>query len=85
MELTMAEFAAFSVKSKCQILDYKATHVSCISTDKYDLQLYCMNGNYYVAYVCRDANKTEKIEPVLNSDMLYMFVQDMDIAGILPD
>ena len=62
MELTMAEFAAFSTKSKCQILNYKATHVSCISTCMYDLQLYNMDGDYYVAHVCRTSNKTEKIE-----------------------
>ena len=81
----MAEFAAFSVKSKCQILSYKATQVSCVSTSAYDLQLYCMNGNYYVAHVCNKSFKTEKIEPVLNNDMLYMFAKDFDISEVLPN
>jgi muramidase (phage lysozyme) len=85
MELTMAEFAAFSTKSKCQILNYKATHVSCVSAGKYDLQLYNMNGDYYVAHVCRTSLRTEKIEPVLNDDMLYMFVKDIDISKELPN
>jgi hypothetical protein len=84
MELTMAEFAAFSLKSKRQILSYKATRVSCITTMKYDLQLYFMNGDYYVAQVCRKTLKAEKIDPVLNRDMLYMFVRDIDLNKLLP-
>ena len=81
----MAEFAAFSTKSKCQILSYKATHVSCISAGTYDLQLYNMDGDYYVAHVCSTSRKTEKIEPVLNDDMLYMFVKDIDLTEVLPN
>lgn len=81
----MAEFAAFSVKSKCQILNYKATRVSCISAGKQKLQLYYMNGQYYVAHICGLTSKTEKIEPVLNDDMLYMFVKDIDLSEVLPN
>ena len=85
MELTMAEFASFSVKSKRQILDYKANCINSITSRNYTLQLYFMNGSYYVAHVNHTTFETEKIEPVLNDDMLYMFVKDIDISSVLPN
>ncbi len=85
MELTMAEFASFSVKSKRQILDYKASRINSITSRNYTLQLYFMNGCYYVAHVNHITFETEKIEPVLNDDMLYMFVKDIDISSVLPN
>ncbi len=81
----MAEFASFSVKSKRQILDYKASRINSITSSNYTLQLYFMNGSYYVAHVNHITFETEKIEPVLNDDMLYMFVKDIDISSVLPN
>lgn len=85
MELTLEEFGCFNLKSKSQILSFKANHVSSISVGKCELQLYVMGDNYYVKQVCRSTGLLEKIDPIVRPDTLYLFARDIDLSAHLPD
>jgi hypothetical protein len=85
MELTLEEFGCFNLKSKSQILSFKANYVSSICVGKSELQLYVMGNNYYVKQVCRSSGLLEKIDPIIKPDTLYLFAKDNDLSAILPD
>lgn len=85
MELTLEEFACFNLKSRNQILSYKADHVSSISFGKNELQLFIMAGAYYVKQICTRSGLVEKIDPLVKSDMLYLFAKNIDLSAFLPD
>ena len=85
MELSIAEFASFNLKSKSQILSYKAHLIGCCNADELNLQLYGMSGKYYIKQVLKATGKTIKIEPVLNSDALMLFIPDTDVGNYFLD
>jgi len=81
MELSMAEFASFNLRSKSQILSYKAHLIGCISTEKNEMQLYGMGGLYYIKYIEKVTDKVLSIEPVINPDMLLLFSTSTNVAA----
>lgn len=84
MDLTLAEFACFNIKSKQQILSYKATHVSSLSLNNGDdLLLYSMNGQYITMQICRASGNPVRIDPIVHKDMLYLFAEKFDVSGLL--
>ena len=83
MELSLAEFACFNLRSKQQILQYKANHISCISINNIELQLYSMNGDYIMMHTDKATGKPVRIETVVPKDMLYLFADQLDVSGLL--
>ena len=80
MELTLAEFGSFNLRSKSQILSYKAHLIGTHNAGKHELHLYGMSGMYYIRQIVKATGITEKIEPVLNPDMLLLFVHNKDVG-----
>ena len=84
MDLTLAEFACFNLKSKHQILNYKASHISSISLENNDeLLLYSMNGQFVTMQINGTSKKPVHINPIVNTDMLYLFSNRIDISDLL--
>ncbi len=84
MDLTLAEFACFSLKSKQQILDYKAVQISSILLDNNDeLLLYSMNSQFVTVQIDNTSKTPVNINPLVNQDMLYLFSNSVDISGLL--
>jgi len=84
MDLTIAEFACFSLKSKQQILNYKANHISSILLDNNDeLLLYGMNGQFVTMQVNKTTRKVVNINPLVNADMLHLFSSRADISELM--
>jgi hypothetical protein len=83
MELTLAEFGSFSLAAKSQILSYKAILVANLALHDCELQLYCMGDDYIIKQVNLPSGKMEKIFPVANSDMLYLFCKDRDLSYLM--
>lgn len=81
----MAEFVSFNLRSKSQILSYKAHLIGSHDADKHVLQLYGMSGIYYIKQIVKATGITEKIEPVINPDMLLLFAMNMDIGTLFMD
>ena len=78
----MAEFVSFNLRSKSQILSYKAHLIGKHSTEKLELLLYGMSGKYYIKEVLKATGETERIEPVLNMDMLLLFAPKTDVGAL---
>lgn len=78
----MAEFVSFNLRSKSQILSYKAHLIGKRSTEKLELLLYGMSGKYYIKEVLKATGETERIEPVLNTDMLLLFAPITDVGAL---
>ena len=79
----MAEFGSFSLAARNQILSYKAMLVANLALQDCELQLYCMGDNYVIKQVNLLSGKMEKIFPVANSDMLYLFCKDRDLSNLI--
>lgn len=79
----MAEFACFNIKSKQEILQYKANHISSIHVDNTEVQLYSMNGDFIMMHICKATGKPERIDTVVSQNMLYLFADQKDISGLL--
>lgn len=85
MELTLAEFSAFSVNARSKILAYKASLVASLTVRNCKLQLFCMGDSYFIKQLNQASGQIERIYPVINSDMLYLFCKDKDLSGLLAD
>ncbi len=84
MELTLAEFACFNLKSKQQILNYKGNYVcSMVLSDGNSLMLYTMNGNFITALKSTKTGEVVQIDSVVNKDILYLFAEKLDLAGFV--
>ncbi len=83
MELTLAEFGSFSLSAKSQILSYKAIMVASLALKDFELQLYCMGDNYVIKQINLPSGRMEKIFPVANSDMIYLFCKDQDLSALM--
>ena len=84
MDLTLAEFACFNLKSKQQILNYKARHISSLSLDNGDnLLLYTMNGQFITMQVNQSTGKPVSVDATVHKDMLYLFVDKIELSGLL--
>ena len=83
MELTLAEFSCFNIKSKQEILQYKAVHIGSISVHNNELKLYSMNGEFIMMHINSVSGKTERIDTVVPKDILYLFAEQSDITGLV--
>lgn len=84
MDLTLAEFSCFNLKSKQQILDYKAMRISSLSLDNGDnLLLYTMNGQFITMQVNQTTGKPVRIDAAVHKDMLYLFADKIELSGLL--
>lgn len=84
MDLTLAEFACFNLKSKQQILNYKARQISSILLENNDeLLLYSMDGQFVTMQVNGASKTPVHINPLVNTDMLYLFSNRVDISELL--
>ena len=83
MELTLAEFACFNLKSKHEILQYKANHISSIHVEDTEVQLYSMNGDFIMMHITKATGNPVRIDTVVPRDMLYLFADQKDISGLL--
>lgn len=79
----MAEFGTFSLKARSQILSYKAILVASLTMQNCELQLFCMGDDYIIKQVNLPSGRMEKIFPVVNNDMLYLFCKDRDISLLM--
>lgn len=84
MDLTLAEFACFNTRSKQQILNYKARHISSLPLDNGDtLMLYTMNSQFITMQVNRASQKAIRIDSIVHKDMIQLFAEQIDISGLL--
>ena len=83
MELSLAEFACFNLKSKQQILQYKANHISSVSLKESEVLLYSMNGDYIMMHTEKATGKPVRIDTVVPKDMLYLFADHLDVSVLL--
>ncbi len=84
MDLTLAEFACFNLKSKQQILNYKAKHISSLALQNGDkLLLYALNGQYITMQLHQATGKPVCIDSIVHKDMLYLFVDKFDLSGLI--
>jgi len=85
MELTLAEFSAFSMNARSRILAYKASLVASLTVRNCKLQLFCMGNSYFVKQLNQATGQIERIYPVINSDMLFLFCKDQDLSALMAD
>jgi 16S rRNA U1498 N3-methylase RsmE len=84
MDLTLAEFACFNLRSKQQILNYKAMHISSLMLENGDnLMLYAMNGQFITMQLNRATDRAVRIDSVVQKEMIHLFADKIDISGLL--
>jgi len=84
MDLTLAEFSCFSVKSKQQILNYKAMYISSLALNNGDsLLLYSMNGQFITMQINQTTGKPVSVDTIVHKDMLYLFAENNELSGLL--
>jgi hypothetical protein len=84
MDLTLAEFACFNLRSKQQILNYKAMHISTLSLNNDEaILLYTLNGQFITMQINRATRKAVRIDSIVHKDMIELFADKIDITGLL--
>lgn len=84
MEITLAEFSQFNLKSKLQILDYKAVFIGEIKLSKRrSLQLYVLNNAFITVQKNRNTQVPLWINTRVKDDILYLFAEDIALAHFI--
>jgi hypothetical protein len=84
MDLTLAEFSCFSIKSKQKILNYKAMHISSLALNNGDtMLLYTMNGQFITMQINQTTGKPVSVDTIVHKDILYLFAEKNKLSGLL--
>ena len=83
MELTLAEFSGFNLRSRLQLLQLDGVFLGSRTVgDAYEVQLYHAYGSFIEALFCKTRKEYVRVEPVPNAAILELYLQEIDIGEL---